>query len=280
MKAYTKILLPELERQLQLIHAETPEPIIYSEKAIKVLITILEELKTKFATHNFQSKSEEIDFFKFVKPQFTYRLIYYNEIFTIESNKPYGSEKTLRKFFNNELDKLKDFFDENLDFYKYYRTGSTHLDKKYFMRGKHDIRLTLDSFYFQADHRFTTSHDYKVARIMANDLIQVYLENELGKIRRKNPEQVSSLKGLQKWTGSKVSLIELIYALHSEGVFNNGASELKDLADFFESAFEIDLGQYHRTFLDIRSRKSERTKFLNTLREKLLNRMDDADEVA
>ncbi len=279
MKAYSKTLISELERQLQLIHSENSEPILYSEKAIKVLITILEELKTKFCTHDFQSKSEEIEFFKLLKPQFTYRLIYYNEIFTIESNKPYGSEKTLRKFFNNELDKLKDFFDENLDFYKYYRIGSTHLDKKYFIRGKHDIRLTLDSFYFQADHRFTTSHDYKVARIMANDLLQVYLENELSKIRRKNPEQVSS-KGLQKWTGSKVSLIELIYALHSEGVFNNGASELKDLTGFFESAFEINLGQYHRTFLDIRSRKSERTKFLNSLREKLLSRMDDADEVA
>ncbi|SEM92029.1 RteC protein, partial [Chryseobacterium taichungense] len=31
----------------------------------------------------------------------------------------------------------------------------------------------LDTFYFEADHRFSTSHDYKVAKIIANDLIQV-----------------------------------------------------------------------------------------------------------
>jgi len=75
-----------------------------------------------------------------------------------------------------------------------------------------------------------------------------------------------------------VALIELIYALHTEGVFNNGTSELKEVTSFFESTFNVDLGQFNRTFLEIRSRKCERTKFLNTLKEKLILRMDDADE--
>ena len=94
----------------------------------------------------------------------------------------------MRKFYHSELDKLKTYFDDNLDFYRYYRTGNTCLDKKYFLRGKHDIRLTLDSFYFQADHRFTTSHDFKVAQIMANDLIQVYLEGEIHKLEKEYEE--------------------------------------------------------------------------------------------
>ena len=56
---------------------------------------------------------------------------------------------------------------------------TTYLDYKYFVRGKHDIKLSLDTFYFEADHNFSTSHDYKVAKIIANDLIQVYLEDQL-----------------------------------------------------------------------------------------------------
>jgi hypothetical protein len=40
-------------------------------------------------------------------------------------------------------------------------------------------KLSLDTYYFEADHNFTTSHDYKVAKIIANDLIQVYLEDQL-----------------------------------------------------------------------------------------------------
>jgi hypothetical protein len=81
------------------------------------------------------------------------------------------------------------------------------------------------------------------------------------------------------WTGSKVALTELLYALHSEGVFNNGVADLKDIAEYFEHIFEIDLGQYRRTFLEIRVRKAERTKFITALNEALIKRMDNSDDV-
>ena len=41
------------------------------------------------------------------------------------------------------------------------------------------------------------------------------------------------------WTGSKVALIELIYALHTEGVFNNGAADLKNIAEYFEHTSKL-----------------------------------------
>ncbi len=53
------------------------------------------------------------------------------------------------------------------------------MDDKYFIRGNYDIKYTLDSYYFESDSRFCTSHDFKVAKILANDLIQVYIENQL-----------------------------------------------------------------------------------------------------
>lgn len=280
MKLFSETLMSEVESHLNVIHSQTVEPIQYAEQAIKLLITILEKLKTTFLNHNFESKSEEIDFFRNVKPQFAAKLIYYNDIYNIESNKPFGSKKAIRKYYNSELIKLQTFFKENTDFYRYFRTGNRSLDNKYFLRGKHDLRHTLDSFYFQADHRFSTSHDYKVARILANDTIKIYLETEISKLENKEDpgKATTPFRKTQKWTGSKVALVELIYALHTEGVFNNGTSELKEVTTFFESVFNVDLGQFNRTFLEIRTRKSERTKFLNTLKEKLILRMDDADE--
>lgn len=280
MKLFSESLMSDLEHQLKLIHLEIENPIQSSEESIKMIVSILEKLKSFFLKYQFQNKVEEIDFFRNIKPKFASRLIYYNEIYNIETNKPTGSRKAIRKYYHAELDKLKIYFNENREFYHYYRTGNRCLDNKYFILGKYDVRLTLDSFYFQADHRFSTSHDYKVARILANDLITIYLEEEIAKLERKtlkNPPP-SPLKNGPKWTGSKVELIELIYALHAEGVFNNGASGLKEIASFFESAFDIELGQFHRVFLEIRNRKSERTKFLNTLKNKLITRMDQADE--
>lgn len=270
-----------MESQLKLIHSEIDEPIKSAEKAIKVSISILEKLKGEFFNTRFESKWEEIHFFRHIKPQFAAKLIYYNDIYNIESNKPFGSNKAIRKYYNSELLKLENFFNENLDFYKYYRTGNTDLDTRYFLRGKHDVRLTLDSFYFQADHRFSTSHDYKVARILANNKLKMYLENAISHISQKavtNPASVNQRSAL-KWTGSKVALVELIYALHAEGIFNNGNSELKEAVHTFEVAFNIDLGQFNRVFLEIRARKSERAKFLTSLKEKLILRMVDADEL-
>jgi hypothetical protein len=270
--------MSEVEKQLKHVHSESIDPIWYSQQAIKILIPTLERLKTFFLKYKFENKAEEIIFFRDIKPNLASKLIYYNEVFNIATNKPFTSKKSILKYYNSELKKLQAYFDENIDFYKYYRTGNSFLDNKYFLRGKHDMRLTLDSFYLQADHRFSTSHDYKVAHIIANDLIKQYLENEIVLLDK----NVKSIRGIPekriKWTGSKVALIELIYALHAESLFNEGAAELKETVSHFEKMFNIELGQFNRTFLEIRSRKSDRTKFLNTLTRTLEMRMDDADE--
>ena len=113
------------------------------------------------------------------------------------------------------------------------------------------------------------------------DLIQLYIEDQLIMIENKDLGDKSQRKPNTKliWTSSKVALTELIYALHSEGVFNNGAADLKDIAENFEHIFEIDLGQYRRTFLEIRARKNDKTKFITTLNDALLKRMENSDEV-
>jgi hypothetical protein len=280
MKLFSESLMSELEHQLKLIHLETENPIQLAEQAIRSSVAVLERLKIFFIKQKRLNKKEEIEFFRDIKPKFAAKLIYYNEIYTIETNRPLGSQKTIRKYYKAELLKLKVFFIENQEFYRYYRTANNYLDYKYFVKTKYDFKLMVDSYYFQADHRFTTSHDYKVARILANDEIKVFLEEQITKLDRKTiaTQSPSPLYKGTKWTGSKVELIELIYALHTEGVFNNGTSGLKEVTTFFESSFSIDLGQFNRVFLEIRNRKSERTKFLNTLKTKLITRMDKADE--
>lgn len=283
MKTFCTSLQTELDSQLQFIRLETEEPIKAAELSIKVLLSVINKLKKFTIKYKFRNDTEEILFFKTIKPTFISKLIYHNRILNIETKKPYGGEKVTRKYLNNELDKLKRFFDNNLEFYKYYRTNSTYLDHKYFIRGKHDIKLSLDTFYFEADHRFCTSHDYKVAKIIAHDLVQVFLEDEIANLDRKELKAHSKAEVLPKptifWTGSKVALIELMYALHAEGSLNNGKIELNAIADFLEKSFSIDLGQFNRSFLELRERKTGRTKNIDTLREKLIKRMDDADDL-
>lgn len=74
------------------------------------------------------------------------------------------------------------------------------------------------------------------------------------------------------WTGSKVSLIELMYALQQTGSFNHGQTDIKSIAQYFENVFNIELGNYYRTYLELRIRQNP-TKFLETLQDNLLRKM-------
>lgn len=277
---YYKSIIIELENHLNFISIEIDDPIELSEQAVNYILKTIEKLRKQLLKKEFKSQEEEINFFKNIKPRILSKLIYYNTVYKIETRKPHGGEKEVKKYLNNELGRLKRFFDNNLDFYRYYRTNSTYLDFKYFVRGKHDIKLSLDTFYFEADHRFTTSHDFIVAKIIAHDLIQVYLENELTNLDKKLAKEKSQHEPNKKltWTGSKVSLIEIIYAFQSEGVFNNGTADIKDIVEHFEENFNINLGQYRRTFLEIRARKTDRPKFIQSLKDTLEKRMDNFDE--
>ncbi len=280
MSSKINSLLTNLNDQLSFINLEIDNESTRCERAIEVILKTIKALKIVVQKTKFKTDAEEIKFFKEIKPQFTSKLIYYNTIFKIEMKKPNGGNRIVKKYYNNELVKLKAFFDNELEFYRYYRSRSTYLDHKYFLRSRFDIKMSLDSYYFEADTSFSTSHDYKVAKILANDLIQLYLENNLVLIGNKDNGEKSQRKPNLKmiWTSPKVALIELVYALHTEGVFNNGAADLKDIAEYFEHIFEIDLGQYRRTFLEIRTRKADRAKFLTTLNKGLLKRMEDTDE--
>jgi hypothetical protein len=78
------------------------------------------------------------------------------------------------------------------------------------------------------------------------------------------------------WTGSKIDLVELIYAWEKAGCFNHGHANIKEIAAYLEVVFNIDLGDYYDIFRDMRNRVS-RTAFLDKLIKFLNDRMDEVD---
>jgi hypothetical protein len=279
MKPFPEALLAKLEEQLASAKTENSDPRSYAAEAIPLCMAAVEKLKTHCASYNFENHDDEIEFFRNVKPQFAAKLIYYHEMYSTASYSPVGSKKAIRSYYNERLSKLESWFDENREFYHYYRTGNNCLDHKYFVRGNYDLRLSPDPSYHLADQRFSTSHDAMVSRILANEKIMPFLKEEIVRRCERHDSPASlAIPKTPNWTASKAALIELAYALHAAGVFNNGSYELKDVVAFFERTFGVDLGQFHRTFFDLRSRKADRTKFLNVLTERLIFRMDNADE--
>lgn len=273
-----KLVLRKVETELHQLQIDIDDILLLTENCIECCLKSLDELRKKVNKYGFSGSADEITFFKEIKPKLVSRLIYHNSIYKIETNRPNGSLKIKRKYIQIELHKLKNYFYENLDFYRYYRTGSTYLDHKYFLRKKHDIRLNLDAYVYETDPDFSTTHDFKISTILANDLLQVYLENELNKLDFQPAKKDFILpKNRLHWTGNKVSLIELMYALYQSSVFNHGQTDIKTIAAYFESVFDVDLGNYYRTYLELKIRQ-DRTKFLDSLRESFVRKIEDEEK--
>lgn len=268
---YVTGLREEMSRKLRTIESGEDNILKKSMAASRMLEEVFDYLKEFIVGYAFESEEEEINFFREVKPRFFCHLIYYRKIYNIEMNRPMGSVEIQRHYLVKELDAIKDYIDKRLDFYRYYRSDSTYLDCYYFIRGKADKEQYLDSFYFERDPKFSTCCDFKVARILANDMLQVYLRSELEKLdngRRQEPFP----KKKHRWTGKKNDLIEILYAFDEERCFDNGSVSLTELAAYFEAVFCVDLGNISRNFYEMKIR-NEQTPFLDRLKEKLLTRM-------
>lgn len=277
MHSAIKKLFDKLELQLRDAQSEG-HPLRRTARCIEICKKITEELKTFIRENPFKDTREEIHFFKEEFPKFYSQYIYYTKIFIIETNRPAGSDKAQIKYLRSFLNRIKYFFDTNLDFYQYYRTGATHFDEAYFVRGRIDMHLLPDDLALAIDTASCTIQSYKVAKLSANELLRIYINTSISDLERKDEAALNAPKVSLKWTGPKVALIELIYALQGSGVFNNSTADIKSITGCFENLFDIELGNVYNVFQEMRLRKKNRSSFLDLLRERLIQRMDEADE--
>ena len=281
MEKFTNLYLDEIEKHIRKIERDEKNEITKSVKILMFLEYKLEELKNFIVQYDFKTQEEEILFFKEIKPKIVSKLIYYMSVHKIEINRPKGSRSTIETYLLTELDLLKHYFDCNIEMYHYYRTGGTHFDKIYFLRDRDsDIPMNIACFYFERDVRFSTVYDYKIAKIMANDLLELYIKSQLAKLKEDaitEHEIDTEFKTRETWTASKTDLAELIYALDTAKCINKGNIKLKALTSYLEDVFNVSIGDIYRIYLEIRERKGSRTQFLDRLKDKLIERMDEAD---
>lgn len=278
MKRTLGDVLTEIKKYEKSVSEETPNLIEESYKISAYLRELLFEIKYKILKDGFKDDFEEINFFKNIKPQILGKLIYYNKVFRIETSCPVNDGKMYYAFFSNELEQLKLEYKEhicNSDFHRYYRSGRTDKDNEFFMLGKINYHNGLNSFVFEIDPSFSTYYDYKVARIIANELLYTYLLEKTNLDQNSNsilqkPESVKEIF----WTDSKNALIELIYALYVSGAISHGKIGIRKISLAFHILFRTPLGDIHHAFHRMKERTGSRTVFLDKLKAALEEYMD------
>lgn len=280
IKQFSSEVLKKIQKELALIDMEDCHiSIEESADMTTFLNNCLTDLREFFFSLESIKQEDEILFFKEIKPEILGFLLYFNKIHTIELKCPNGSNDTLIEYYENEQKNLTFFFERNLDFYQYYRSKSTHLDDRYFLRKKNNNKVCLESVYFIMDNDFCTGYDYKVAKIICNEMLRIYLNKKVNNFEKQlfiDKKRTSLPIGNLRWTGPLVALTEVGYGFDASEYVNNGKADIKEIMTGLEILFNVDLGKYYRTYTSIRGRE-EQTKYLKIMIERLKKRMDEDD---
>lgn len=131
----------------------------------------------------------------------------------------------------------------------------------------------LETFHHEFDSDFSTNCDFKVSKILANDMLSAYLMQEIELLTDNGIKIFTNGFPATKitWMGSKAELQEQIFSWDSAGIF--GKVPLTQLFDYIQNVFNIQLDRnLSRSFDDLKIRNTP-TPFLDKLKNALLRRM-------
>jgi hypothetical protein len=278
-----KKIIENLENDLSGITYECIEFHEHTEKAIGLCMIAIQQVKNYVTENGFKNTDDEIDFFKNTKPRLFRNLVFYKWLERIESFRPkYNQEKQI-EYLKKNIDKIYEFYDEIKDFMEYYNSGRTHLDNLYFTRYQTEIVLNNRSSNYLIYPEFCTIHDDTVAKILAYQQLENYLGNEIrkltepkAKIKVGTDSEITGPK--EKWTSNQVDYVEMLYAVKELGAINNGQTTVQKLHQLFSKILIVPDIDIYEKYQDIKSRKKNKTVFIDKLRDTLRSKIDKSDE--
>lgn len=219
---------------------------------------------------SFKNTQEEINFFKNIKPSICGQIKFFKIQLAYKSEKPFVSIEKQKKYIHKELKILEFKKKKNQSFYRYIKQDQSALDEVYFVRGNEQLALFSQSDYADIDPEFSTSHDLLASEVITYDLTSDYFKKELHCLANLESGFYDTSSNNSNadnfiWTASKTDLVELIYALKVSGAINGGDTQIKELTEFFGQLFHVDLGNYYKTYGEIKNRQNHQTKFLSKL---------------
>lgn len=269
-------LLSKLEREIEnFIELPALERMRCELAAVRLALT---KLKDVVGASGFRSQSEEVEFFKTVKPKFYSLLVLSAERYGFENARPLRAGKSRERFYEGQMDYISRFFHQHEFLYQYYRMRAVELDSLYFVRGAEPVGL-IGGDLPVLDPSFSTMGDYLFSKFMALERLREIVLSEMEVPSLAGTGAVRSKKGRElRWTGDSCNLIELIYGVFDCRQVNDGEVDLSDLMDVFEQCFQVNLSRYFRRFTEIKRRKSmSKTRFLDEMARMVNKRIEDGD---
>ncbi|MDF2188710.1 RteC domain-containing protein [Paraflavitalea sp. CAU 1676] len=232
----------------------------------------------KFAEENtFLDEGEEIGFYKKQLPGILSHFFYYVKIYSLELRLLMQDDPARKKLLKKERKTVDEWIRKNEGFFRYYKSGTTDLDNKYFMKSSTDFKLLTDPAKWLFDDPFITVPAYLIGELLAYERYRDYLNHELKFFDEKKKAGAGDPDDGLVWTATKMAAVEVLYGLYSSAAYNNGNAQLRHIAKRVEKLTGIDLGNYYRYSLDLKIKKV-RNQFLKKMLDSSNKRMDEQDE--
>jgi len=267
-------ILSNLKRELSILKLDGENKLIQFESAFHLVDKAMDKIKLFMDKYDFVSEQEEIEFFKHHMSNFLKESVYFSELFNMESIKPAGPEHEIRKFYEKELLSVQEFLQNNQNLYNYLLMKKENQDRVFFLRSAQAPVYKPNLFWHTLDTRYCTVYTLYCARIMGTLSLAGYIHDQLLILNDAQDSVGEDKNPSLYWTGKKTDLVELVYALKTSNVINYGNASVVELATLMSEVFGKELQGYYRTFLEIKSRKKNRTVFLDHCRVNLEAYMD------
>ncbi|WP_431293369.1 RteC domain-containing protein [Pedobacter sp. P26] len=273
-RTYIDGLYAAMEDELADIH-QFPE---HFSRSLGIVSSSMQLIHNHIISDGFACDSDEIEFFKVIKPRFYHWYIFLVERHNIMKGLAIGIEHMARDYYLQELSFIKRFFDQHAFVYHYFLEGETSRDCDFFLRSTFQAALDAPGFMLG---NFSTNHDYTFAKIMAYERLQEFL---IVRLRATYTAEVGTILGelrsakKRTWTDEKIKLVELAYGIYFMGSVDFGKADISDIIAGLENCFNVHLGVVYRRFVEISRRKSEsHTAYLDAMRTEIVRRIHEKD---
>lgn len=179
----------QMQEEINRLEAYYENEILQVEGCFNITLSYLEKIIKLSESYVFCYESEEIHFFKNIKPLFLAATEYYTLLYQAVLFRPENDRNDLVSYWLHQIKRVELFNNRHREFYHYYMTGQTHKDKTYFVRQCNTDRYQ-DKSFFKA--KASTSPDHIAARILGYQQYRSYAESQLEILGRGNKKNCSA----------------------------------------------------------------------------------------
>jgi chaperonin cofactor prefoldin len=273
-------LLDRLVTDLELNAIEVYSAIERLKNARTIIAKAFAELKEHIIAEPFQQEQDEIHCFRYTYTVIQARGIYEREVFLIGNAKPLYGLSLITLFYEDKLKSLQSWLDQHWFYVQYEHTGATELDHLFFVRGAKLPEAWIQEV-LPDDPEFSTPIAILLSQVKAYEMLASEIQHRLKELSLSEndaPLLRDSPNGERlKWTGQMVDLVELAYALQTNGCINNGRASIVDIVSFLSKGMQVPVNNPSRKFDEIKARKLlSGTHFMDQLRDGLKKRIEDS----